>query len=216
MTQPSVTAQRRAEEKELRSQSMLDATERVLARKGFDALTMGDVAKEARLSRGLVYVYFQDKVDLLNALAFRAQTEITARFQAAVDAHERGLDQIRAIGRAYVRFAHERPVLFEALARFETRELDPAEAEHHAAAMLGASHGTMNLMLAAIAQGQADGSIRPALDLPKTAVTLWGFIHGMIQVGSMKGAMLEQQFGFDMDALMDHAFEMADLALAEG
>ncbi|MEM1041543.1 MAG: TetR/AcrR family transcriptional regulator [Bacteroidota bacterium] len=213
MTQPSLTAQRRAEEKEQRRQSILDAAEHSIGRKGLDALTMGDIAEAARLSRGLVYVYFQDKIDLFNALAHQAMTELTSRFQAAVAAHEEGISQIRAVGHAYITFAYERPVLFEALARFETRELDPDEAEHHEAAMLGASHSTMETMIGAIAHGQADGSIRPDLDPAKTAVTLWGFIHGMIQVGSMKNAMLEQQFGFDSEALMGHAFEMADLML---
>jgi TetR/AcrR family transcriptional regulator len=213
MTHPDITAQRREEEKELRRRSILSAAATAVAEKGFDAITMGDIAKQARLSRGLVYFYFQDKVDLLNALAHEGMQELVSSFGAAVEAHEVGIDQIRAIGRAYVRFAHEHPVLFEALARFETRELDPEEAEHHEAAMMYVSNQTLRLMVEAIEHGRADGSIRPTLEPHKTAVTLWGFIHGMIQVGSMKGAMLEAQYGFDMEALMDHAFEMADLAL---
>ena len=40
MTAPSITAQRRAEEKEQRRQSILDAAAVVVARKGVDALTM--------------------------------------------------------------------------------------------------------------------------------------------------------------------------------
>ncbi|MEM6783276.1 MAG: TetR/AcrR family transcriptional regulator, partial [Bacteroidota bacterium] len=63
-------------------------------------------------------------------------------------------------------------------------------------------------------RGQADGTIRPGLDPMKTAMTLWGFTHGMIQVGAMKGAILEHGFGFDADALLDHAFETINLALA--
>ncbi|MEM6785006.1 MAG: TetR/AcrR family transcriptional regulator [Bacteroidota bacterium] len=213
MTAPSLTAQRRAEEKEQRRQSILDAAAAVIARKGVDALTMGDVAREARLSRGLVYFYFQDKLDLFDGLAHRAVASLSDRFRTAVSAHPTGFDQINAIGRAYVRFAHQRPVLFEALARFETRELDPTEAEHEQAATLDRSQDVMQVIVEAILRGQADGTIRTTLDPMKTAMTLWGFTHGMIQVGSMKNAMLEQQFGFDSEALMGHAFEMADLML---
>ena len=214
MTAPSITAQRRAEEKEQRRQSILDAAAVVVARKGVDALTMGDVAREARLSRGLVYFYFQDKLDLLDGLAHRAVASLADRFRAAVSAHATGFDQLNAIGRAYVQFAHERPVLFEALARFETRELAPAEAEHNEAAAMDRSQELMGLMVESILRGQADGSVRAGLDPMKTAMTLWGFTHGMIQVGAMKEAMLEQQFGFDADALLAHAFETINLALA--
>ncbi|MEO0743634.1 MAG: TetR/AcrR family transcriptional regulator, partial [Bacteroidota bacterium] len=200
--------------KEQRRQSILDAAAAVVARKGVDALTMGDVAREARLSRGLVYFYFQDKLDLLDGLAHRAVTSLADRFKAAASAHTIGFDQINALGRAYVQFAHERPVLFEAIARFETRELDPTEAEHNEAAALDRSQEVMEVMVASILRGQADGTIRTTLDPMKTAMTLWGFMHGMIQVAAMKGALLEHGFGFDADALLDHAFEMANLALA--
>ncbi len=32
---------------------------------GWDAMTMDQVARKARLSRALVYVYFKDKMDLM-------------------------------------------------------------------------------------------------------------------------------------------------------
>ncbi|MEM9997020.1 MAG: TetR/AcrR family transcriptional regulator [Bacteroidota bacterium] len=214
MTAPSLTAQRRAEEKEQRRQSILDAAAAVVARKGVDALTMGDVAREARLSRGLVYFYFKDKLDLFDGLAHRAVASLADRFRAAASAHTTGLNQIYAIGRAYVQFSHECPVLFEALARFETRELDPSETDLHEAATLDRSQDVMQVIVESILRGQADGSIRPGLDPMKTSMTLWGFTHGMIQVGAMKEAILEQQFGFDADALLDHAFETINLALA--
>ncbi|MEM6337682.1 MAG: TetR/AcrR family transcriptional regulator [Bacteroidota bacterium] len=214
MTDPNLTAKRREEEKEQRRQSILDAAERGIALKGFDGLTMGDVAKEARLSRGLVYFYFQDKVDLFNGLAHRAIAELVDRFEEAVARHDAGHAQIKAIGQAYIQFAHSRPVPFAALARFETRQLNPKEVDHHAAAALQETKATLQVMMRAIQTGQADGSVRESLDPLMTAVSLWGFIHGMIQVAAMKGAMFEQNFGFDTSALMEHAFEMAGLALS--
>ncbi|MEM6646949.1 MAG: TetR/AcrR family transcriptional regulator [Bacteroidota bacterium] len=213
MTAPHITAKRRSEEKRQRRQSILDAAAAVVRRKGLDALTMGDVAQEARLSRGLLYVYFKDKLDLANGLAHSAILNLTDRFRTAASAHTAGFDQVNAMGHAYVQFAQERPVLFESLARFETREADPDEADHEQAATLSVTHEAMQVMMRAITDGQADGSIRASLDPAKTAVTLWGFMHGMIQVSAMKHAMLEQAFGFGPSALMDHAFNMANLAL---
>jgi len=56
-------AERRLEEKERRRAEILDAAEAVTARFGWDAMTMDRVARKARLSRALVYVYFKDKTD---------------------------------------------------------------------------------------------------------------------------------------------------------
>lgn len=65
------TAERRQEEKEQRRQDIIDAAEAVFARKSVEKATMADVAKEARLSRGLIYFYFKDKDALYLAIMYR-------------------------------------------------------------------------------------------------------------------------------------------------
>ena len=214
MSTPSPAAQRREEEKVQRRTSILDSAEAVVADKGFDALTMGDIAARARLSRSLVYVYFADKEDLGHALAHRAAVDLSSRFERAAMAHHSGLDQIRSIGRAYVRFAKERPVGFEMIAHNQAREANPESIGQNEGAMLRASSGTLHLMADVIRRGQHDGSIRGHLDPVKTSIALWGFMHGMIQMWSMKGAMLGTSFGFDEDAILDHAFKLVNLSLA--
>jgi len=52
--------ERREEEKERRREEILDAAELVFSEKGFDAATMDQVARKARVSRALVYVYFKE------------------------------------------------------------------------------------------------------------------------------------------------------------
>ena len=71
-------AERRREEKERRRDEMLAAALQVAAVAGFDALTMEQVARKARLSRALLYVYFTDKDDLLFALCEQALRRLAA------------------------------------------------------------------------------------------------------------------------------------------
>ena len=68
----SYIAERRLEEKERRRAEIVDAAEAAGREVGLDALTMDDVARRARLSRALLYVYFQDRSDLMFGLAERA------------------------------------------------------------------------------------------------------------------------------------------------
>ena len=65
----SYIAERRLEEKERRRAEIVDAAEAAGRDVGLDALTMDDVARRARLSRALLYVYFQDRSDLMFGLA---------------------------------------------------------------------------------------------------------------------------------------------------
>jgi AcrR family transcriptional regulator len=43
---------------------ILDATERIMARYGFRKMTMEDIAKEARVGRRTIYLYFKNKEDV--------------------------------------------------------------------------------------------------------------------------------------------------------
>ena len=92
------TVERRQEEKEQRRNDIVDAAEVVFARKGVEKATMADVAKEARLSRGLIYFYFKDKDDLYLAIMLRATRALRESFEEAVNAHKSGYDKILAIG----------------------------------------------------------------------------------------------------------------------
>ena len=115
---------RRLEEKERRRCEIIDAAEQVFGEVGFDAATMLQIARRARLSRALVYIYFRDKAELQFAIAERAGQHLTQRFEEAVARNRSGLDQIEAIGRAYLAFAQEFPVYFNAIALFESLVAD--------------------------------------------------------------------------------------------
>ncbi|PNB02948.1 TetR/AcrR family transcriptional regulator, partial [Pseudomonas sp. FW306-02-H05-BA] len=52
----SYISERRVEEKERRRAEIVDAAEQLYADKGWDSVTMEQVAKRARLSRALLYV----------------------------------------------------------------------------------------------------------------------------------------------------------------
>jgi TetR/AcrR family transcriptional repressor of bet genes len=52
--------------REQRRQQLIDATIKCIARKGMGSTTLGDVAKEAGLSQGIVNLHFESKENLLN------------------------------------------------------------------------------------------------------------------------------------------------------
>lgn len=206
-------AERQREEKEQRRQSIIDATERVLRSSDVGALTMSNVANEARLSRSLLYVYFEDLDDIVLAVTLRGFEVLHDRFVEAAAAHDAGLGKIRAIGEAYVQFAYEEPVYFDLLARFEARTMDLEGAASHEAQCLAAGDRVIQVMTDTVQAGIDDGSIRPSLDPMKTAITLWGYTHGLIQLSAHKGPMLDRRHGITPDALVANGLDFAGVAL---
>jgi TetR/AcrR family transcriptional regulator len=201
-------AERRQEEKERRRVEIIDAAEAVAASVGWDAMTMDQVARKARLSRALLYVYFKDKTDLLFGLCERALATLTQRFTEAASRHKRGMDQLVGIGRAYIAFSQEFPVYFEVIARCELISPEPQTDTNEGAAMLKGDD-CRNMMVAVIEAGMRDGSIRADAGDPKIVSTaLWGFMHGVLQLASTKANHLAHD-GIATRDLVEHALLMA-------
>ncbi len=207
----SYVAVRREEEKERRRADMVDAAEELYADVGWDAVTMDRVAKSARLSRALLYVYFRDKNDLLHAITERALLELRERFVTAAAANAEGIDQVTAIGRAYVHFQQEKPYRFDACSRFHAHQAAGQPAEDACAA---AGDAVMAVIVKSLLQGQADGSIRKDIGNPaQVCVMLWAFTHGLIQIGINKSTEIARQ-GVNVPQLMEGSFEMLRYMLA--
>ena len=206
--------ERQREEKEERRRTIIDAAETVLREKGRGDMTMADIAEEARLSRSLLYVYFEDMDDIVLAVTLRGLRSMRERFEHAVAQHDEGRQQIRAVGDAYVRFAQEEPTYFDLVAQFESRSADADDAPQRVQQCLAESDRVMASMTKAIEQGIEDGSIRSELDPTQTAITLWGCTHGLIQLAANKGTSLEQQYGLPPESLFDDGLGFLGVALA--
>jgi len=188
----SYIAERRVEEKERRRAEIIDAAEKLYAKKGWDAVTMDQVAKSARLSRALLYVYFRDRDELQFAIGERALKVLREKFTEAVAQHARGIDQIEAIGRAYMHYAREFPHYFDICSRFQSHAVSATPGPTESACAV-AGDASMLVVVGAIRTGIADGSMRNDIGDPMLfAVTLWAFTHGVIQLAMAKGSELER------------------------
>ena len=75
---------------EERRKDILDAAQRLFVRQGFNETTVGDIAEEAGMGTGTMYLYFPSKEHVLEGLHLRFRDESEARIAAvAVDAFER-------------------------------------------------------------------------------------------------------------------------------
>ena len=63
--------ERKEREKERRRQQIIVAAKRVFSGKGFNKSTMEDIASEAELSPGTLYLYFKNKEELYASLSLR-------------------------------------------------------------------------------------------------------------------------------------------------
>ena len=96
------------------TRALVDAARRLLESEGPSALSLRAVAREAGVSPAAPYHHFKDKAELLDAIASEGW-DILGTQMAAAKAATTGMQQLTALGIAYVCFARDNPALYRVM-----------------------------------------------------------------------------------------------------
>ena len=188
-------ADRRKREKEERRETILLAATRVFLARGLSAATMEQIAREAELSKGALYLYFRSKDELFLSIALAALHEIRAGIQEVAEAEFAvGMDRVRRMVETYVGFALAYPNRFRVAmswlnSSYEIDDSSPLFAEYQGEIQRIFGFGT-----AALSAARADGSMRAPGDPAQMMMQVWGSTVGMVLLESSK-AEVERRVG---------------------
>ncbi|MBN2345160.1 MAG: TetR/AcrR family transcriptional regulator [Candidatus Aminicenantes bacterium] len=211
---------RKEREKEKRRNDIVDAAEALFFSKGYEAVTLDEIADKAELSKGTLYLYFKNKLDLYFFVAGRGLQIMIDMFQETLTGEKTGLQKVRAIGEAYHRFFTQHGHYFQTVNFWDSREIDsylgiPGGETCH---QLG--NQALGMVARAVAEGVADGSIRPDIDPAKAAVVLWGQATGVFQLLQTKVEHFLQchdDFPFaSVEEIVAFFFDMIERSLLPG
>ena len=94
---------------------ILTAAERIFARRGFFAAKVSDVAKEAGVADGTIYLYFKSKDDLLISLFERRMQQVNDLLKNALAGIQSPRDQLQTFIKTYLQLVHDEPTAVEVL-----------------------------------------------------------------------------------------------------
>jgi AcrR family transcriptional regulator len=91
-TQPGQPPERKtaSDERKLREERLLDAATTLLVRWGYRKTTIDDVAREAGVGKGTIYLHWKDKNDLFRAAIWREQQRYSEEIQRRIAADPEG------------------------------------------------------------------------------------------------------------------------------
>lgn len=179
--------ERKAREKQKRRNDILEAAENVIFSKGLDQATMDEIADEAELSKGTLYLYFKNKNDLYLAICERGSAMLNQRLSKVITRDEPGIELIRHLGEAYIDFVKTYPNYFNAFLYYESYE-NVQELEDSKSAQVCEDNvrEAMTYIVRALQIGMQDGSIDSSYNPRELAVQIWGSTRGLIQLSHMK------------------------------
>lgn len=155
-----------------RRDSILDAARSAFARGGFEGTSIADIARAAGVSDGLVYRYFANKRDLLNAVltAFYERTMLDLEAIAARDApfEQRLHDIIHRHIEAFVVDADA--------CRLFISEVRTA-ADYQGSAVQQLNRRYTSILVRIIESGIASGEVRPDIEMRLVRDVIFGAIE---------------------------------------
>lgn len=158
---------------EFRCASIQDAAMRVIARKGVDETTIQDVADEAGIAKGTVYVYFRDREELFARTADRAFEMLVARMDPVFETPSSFAERLRNVVTTQLRFFDENRALFRA-----TLALSQRDANHKKKSPAYARYSTC--LETMFIDAQSRGELRADLDPAALAAVYRDCARGVI------------------------------------
>jgi TetR/AcrR family transcriptional regulator, repressor for uid operon len=146
-----------------RREHILEAAEQCFARAGFHRTTMQDICKEAAVSPGALYVYFDSKEALIAGIAERDRAEFAERLATLSDAPD-FLQALETLGEHYFveEPAYRRRMCIE-IGLESTRNPRVGEIFQEVDRFVTSGFETL------FARLKAEGRIAPELDIPTVA-----------------------------------------------
>lgn len=150
---------------------ILDAAERVFAQHGFFAARVSEIAKEAGVADGTIYLYFKSKDDLLISLFESRMDRFNQLLAAAIPAEASPTEKLLSLIRTYLTLVREQPMVAEVLT---------IELRQSSKFMKEASNPKFGDLLRTIAglvaEGQAAGELGEGIPAPIAARMIFGIL----------------------------------------
>lgn len=175
----------REQEKEQRRNYILDAAEKLFFSRGYDNVSMDDVANEVELNKATLYLYFKNKESLFFAIALRGARILHSMVSEGIKDCKTGIKTMDAVGIAYFNFVNKYPdynnvYLYFLSGRFSIE--DRENLNEDVKEILRLRQDTFTIKCNAIKSGIEEGVIRPDVDPVEMTVFLTMIVKGLTEM----------------------------------
>ncbi|CAB1076682.1 Fatty acid degradation regulator YsiA, TetR family [Olavius algarvensis Delta 1 endosymbiont] len=171
---------------------ILEAAVKVFARQGFHQSTVAQIAKEAGVADGTIYLYFKNKDDILVQFFSYRTKQVFERFRAEVNIADNSLDKLRKLIRRHL-MEFQRDPNMAVVYQVETHQNSRlAESQIREMAKM-----YQDLVSEIVELGQQDGSIRKDLYVGLVKRFILGAVDEVINT------WLHSEKGYDLVSMAD-------------
>jgi len=196
-------AERKEREREIRSKDIINAAEMLFFSKGFDNVSMNDIANEAEMARATLYQYFKNKNDIYAAIAIRAAKILGEMFKD-VPENQTGIEKIRSLSTTYYAFFKKHTGYYKAY--YHSGVFD-YKSSSNMEKLKEVRKINFQIVVNAIKAGFSDGTIRDDIDPVATTLLMLSMSNNVNNIIPVT-QMYMDEYGLTQDELFDSNLEL--------
>lgn len=179
----------RERKKRLRLQRIISVSRRLFVNKGFHETTIQDIAEEADIGLGTLYLYAGSKEDLL-VLVFRENLlQMTESAFNTIDADAPILEQLMSFFQVHIDYHKEDMLLSCTVLKELSFPINP-QRKHDIELIFNAAYVKLEQLLK---RGILDGRLKPDLYIGTAVTSIFGLFYHLLQ-GFLCGFFSEKEF----------------------
>ena len=208
-------ARRKKEPRSVHREKIASAASVLFMDKGIVATSMDDIAKAAGYSKATLYVYFENKEEIVGILVLDSMKKLYHYIVSALEQQETTKEQYNFICRGLVQYQEEFPFYFKMVLDkinidFESHDYLPEEKETY---QIGEeiNEKIKEFLISGIDKGDLRGNLK----IMPTIFNLWGMLSGLIQFASNKEEYIKKTMGLSKIQFLEHGFHMLYCSIAD-
>ncbi len=202
-----VSLSRKEEERRQREERMVSSAERLFCEKGFDTVSVDEIAREAEFTKRTLYHYFNSKHDLFFAVALRSYRNLAAFCQRGFDTGKTGFDRLSSGLYAYLEYTQSHPgirYVMSEVGRLRRSTSDSPNLQK----WLEFDAQLFSDVADVIKQGMKDGTIRSDLDPMKGTFSIIFLSTGFFRLLAETGEHFADHFDIDVNEFGRDSLEL--------
>ena len=205
---------RKKEPRSVHRENIVSAASALFMERGIAATSMDDIAKAAGYSKATLYVYFENKEEIVGILVLNSMKKLYDYISSALIQHETTKARFDFICRGLVQYQEEFPFYFKMVLDkinidFEGKEYLPEERETY---QIGEeiNEKIKNFLLS----GMEKGDLRNDLDIMPAIFNFWGMLSGIIQLAANKEEYIKKSMGLSKIKFLEYGFSLVYHSIA--
>lgn len=200
-------ARRKKEPRSVHRRNIALAAGKLFEEKGTENTSMDDIAKAAGYSKATLYVYFQNKEEIISVLAMESMQKLYECISAALENERSTKGRYDLICQGLVQYQAEFPYYFEVVLGSINIDFDKEECPQEDRETFQIGEAINKKMAQFLEEGIAKGELRENIAIIPTIFSFWGMLSGLIQLAEAKEKYISQEMNLSKQEFLQKGFD---------